>query len=107
MLPVPGHDMFNLYGKASEGFAKRDGERYARGDVKIPDPDMDAFLELHGIRLDPTSEVYRKAAYAFTRSASGPGMPLQPAIVATLSLPQQKRRRPLPVPMPSPIGKTH
>lgn len=67
MLPVPGHDVFDLYGKASEGFAKRDGERYARGDVKLPDADMDAFLEQHGIKLDPASEVYRKAAYAFTR----------------------------------------
>jgi len=67
MLPVPGHDVFDLYGKASAGFAKRDGERYARGDVTLPDADMDAFLEQHGIKLDPASEVYRKAAYAFTR----------------------------------------
>lgn len=69
-LPVPGYtvnEVVGLYGEASEGFAKRDGERYARGDVKIPDPDMDAFMEHHGIKLDPASEVYRKAAYTFTR----------------------------------------
>lgn len=70
MLPVPGYtgdEVFNLYGKASEGFARRDGERLARGDLKLPDADMDAFMDLHGIKLDPASEVYRKAAYAFTR----------------------------------------
>lgn len=67
VLPVPGHDVFDLYGKASAGFAKRDGERLARGDVKLPDADMAAFMEQHGIKLDAASEAYRKAAYAFTR----------------------------------------
>lgn len=73
-LPVPGPvDMFTLYGRASEGFTKKDGERLARGDVKLPDPDMDAFLERHGIKLAPSSEGYRRAAYAFTRERKRAG----------------------------------
>lgn len=77
VLPVPGHDVFDLYGKASEGFAKRDGERLARGAVKLPDADMDAFLEQHGIKLDASSEAYRKAVriddFAAGRAAAALG----------------------------------
>ena len=44
-------------------------EKLARGDTSIISDDVDAFLEMEGINLDPASPAYRKLSYEFLRTA--------------------------------------
>ena len=44
-------------------------EKLARGDTSIVAFDVDEFLEIHGIDLDPASPSYRKLSFEFLRSA--------------------------------------
>jgi hypothetical protein len=44
-------------------------EKLARGDTSIVAFDVDAFLEMDGINLDPTSPDYRRLSYEFLRAA--------------------------------------
>jgi len=60
-------DMFELYGKASEGFGIKERQAVARGPSDAPDKEMDEFLGRYGVKLTPGTEHYRKVAYAFIK----------------------------------------
>lgn len=66
-------DMFELYGKAVEGFTLRDAQQVARGVPDGADSEMEAFLSGHGIKLAPGTELYRKVAYAFAKERKRAG----------------------------------
>lgn len=66
-------DMFELYGKAVEGFTLKDAQQVARGVPDGVDAEMEAFLAGHGIKLVQGTKLYRKVAYAFAKARKRAG----------------------------------